>query len=134
MTLTLTPDTEARLRSVAAQRGLPPEQTIDVLLAEADTDFQQAVAGIQRSMDDFAAGRWISLEDYEAQLPARRQARLAKVEDELVAELRASVEDHATGRSMTLEELRVKVLARRAKRNADLAVTAAVTTEASEHC
>ncbi len=48
MTLTLTPDTEARLRSVAAQRGLPPEKTIDILLAEADTDFQEAIAGIQR--------------------------------------------------------------------------------------
>ncbi len=131
MTLMLNPDTEAWLRTVAAQRGLPPEKTIDVLLAEADTDFQKAVAGIQRGMEDFAAGRWISLEEYEAQLPARRQARLARVEAELVAELRASVEDHAAGRSMTLEELRVKVLARRAKRNADLA---AVTAEASEHC
>ena len=68
MTLTLTPDAEARLRSVAAQRGLPPEKTIDVLLAEADLDFQEAVVGIQRGMDDFAAGRWISLEDYEAQI------------------------------------------------------------------
>lgn len=67
MTLTLTPDTEARLRSVAAQRGLPPEKTIDILLAEADTDFQEAIAGIQRGMDDFAAGRWIPLNDYEAQ-------------------------------------------------------------------
>ena len=66
MTLTLTPDTEARLRSVVAQRGLPPERTIDVLLAEADADFHEAIAGIQRGMEDFAAGRWISLEDYEA--------------------------------------------------------------------
>jgi predicted transcriptional regulator len=72
MTLTLTPDAEARLRSVAAQRGLPPEQTIDVLLAEADTDFQQAVAGIQRGIDDFAAGHWISLEDYEAQIQSEQ--------------------------------------------------------------
>jgi len=101
------------------------------LLAEADTDFQQAVAGIQRGIDDFATSRWISLEDYEAQLPARRQARLAKAEDELVAELRASVEDHAAGRSMTIEEYRVKTQARREERNARLAATAA---EASEHC
>ncbi len=78
MTLTLTPDTEARLRSVAAQRGLPPEKTIDVLLAEADTDFHEAIAGIQRGMDDFAAGRWISLEDYEAQIQAERQAHDTK--------------------------------------------------------
>ena len=70
MTLTLTPDTEALLNSVAAQRGLPPEKTIEALLAEAqaaaESEYREAVAGIECGMDDFAAGRWISLEDYEA--------------------------------------------------------------------
>lgn len=75
MTLTLTSDTEARLRAVAAQRGLTPEEALDVVLAEAQTDFDEAVAGIRRGMDDFAAGRWISLEDYEAQVRAKRQIR-----------------------------------------------------------
>ena len=110
MTLTLTPDTEALLQSVAAQYGLPPEKTIEVLLAEAqaaaETDHREAVVGIQRGMDDFAAGHWISLEDYEAQTQA-------EAEEELVAELRASVEDHAAGRSMTIEEYRSGALARR---------------------
>ena len=78
MTLTLTPDTEAMLLTVAAQRGLAPESTLDVILAEVATDFEEAVAGIQRGMDDFAAGRWISLEDYEATAEARRQARAAR--------------------------------------------------------
>ena len=66
MTLTLTPDAAARLRAVAFQRGLGPEETITRLITEADSDFNQAVAGIQRGMDDFAAGRWTSWEDYEA--------------------------------------------------------------------
>lgn len=88
MTLTLPPDTEARLRTVAAQRGLPPEETLDVILAEAEASLAQIVmteeesqkvlAALLRSEEDYAAGRWLSLEDYEAQLKERRQARLAK--------------------------------------------------------
>ena len=66
MTLTLTSDTEAMLLLVAAQRGLSPGEALNVLLAEAATDFEEAVAGIQRGMNDFAAGRWVSLEDHEA--------------------------------------------------------------------
>jgi predicted transcriptional regulator len=77
MILTLTPDTEARLLALAAQRGLPPEETIDALLAEAD--FNDAVAGIQRGMNDYAAGRWTSLEDYEAQIQAEKQARASRL-------------------------------------------------------
>lgn len=68
MVITLTPHSEALLRSVAAQRGLPPEEAIDLVLSEASQEFQEATAGIQRGMDDYAAGRWISLEDYEAQI------------------------------------------------------------------
>lgn len=73
MTLTLTPGPEARLRALSAQRGLPPEETIVLLLAEAD--FNDAAAGIQRGMDDHAAGRWISLEDYDTRIEAQKQAR-----------------------------------------------------------
>jgi len=72
MILTLTPDTEARLHAVAAQRGLAPEETVARLITEADTDFNEAVAGIRRGMDDFAAGRWISMEDYDAQIEAEK--------------------------------------------------------------
>lgn len=79
MTLTLTPDTEALLNSIAAQRGLPLEKTLKIVLAEAqaaaETDYREAAAGIQRGMDDFAAGRWVSLEDYEAQIQAEQTAR-----------------------------------------------------------
>ena len=72
MTLTLTPDTEARLHALAAQRGLAPEETIARLITEANADFNEAIAGIQRGMDDFAAGRWISMEDYDAQIEAEK--------------------------------------------------------------
>ena len=36
MTLTLAPETEARLRAAAAQKGLPPEEVIDALLKQND--------------------------------------------------------------------------------------------------
>lgn len=89
MTLTLTPDTEARVRSVAETRGQDPEEALIALLnqalAEADfaaivmteEEIQQVPAALQRSEEDFAAGRWVSLEDYEAQTKERRRARRA---------------------------------------------------------
>lgn len=78
MSLMLAPHTEARLRAVAKQRGLPPAEALDTVLAEAQTDFDEAVAGIRVGRQDFAAGRWVSLEDYEAQVMAKRQARDAQ--------------------------------------------------------
>ena len=66
MKLTLAPQTEARLRNVAAQRGLPPEIALDAVLAEAEGDFDSAAAEVRAGMDDFAAGRWVSLEAMEA--------------------------------------------------------------------
>lgn len=72
MTITLTHGTEAMLLAVAAQRGLAPDEALNVLLAEAATDFEEAVAGIQRGMDDFAAGRWISLEEFTAKAQTTR--------------------------------------------------------------
>jgi predicted transcriptional regulator len=69
----ITPETEARLQAVAAQRGLTPEQTIIDLLTEQE----KTLAALRASVEDFAAGRWISLEDYEAQILAERQAHEA---------------------------------------------------------
>ena len=78
MTLTLTPGSEARLRALSAQRGLPPEETIDALLAEAEAkpnltvltalEETEVMASLKASVEDYAAGRWISLEDYEEQI------------------------------------------------------------------
>ena len=74
MTLTLKPDTEARLRAVAAQRGLAPEAALDSVLAEAQASFDEAVAGIRCGMADAEAGdRGVLLEDYRAGLSAKEQ-------------------------------------------------------------
>ncbi len=92
MTLVLPSQTEARVRSVAEQRGQDPEDALITLLDQAlavaeadlvqivmtDEESQKVQAALHKSEEDYAAGRWISLEDYEAQLEERRQARLAK--------------------------------------------------------
>lgn len=36
---------------------------------------EEILAALKRSVEDHAAGRWISLEDYEAQIQAERQKR-----------------------------------------------------------
>ncbi len=82
MTLTFAPQTEARLQAVANQRGLSPEAALDAILAEAETEFSAAVAGIQRGMDNYDAGRWISLEDYEQQIRTQRQIRDAQIKSQ----------------------------------------------------
>ena len=92
MTLTITSDIEARIRSVAELSGQDPEETLIALinqaLANAEADFaplvmdeeekRQVVAALQRSEEDYAAGRWISLEDYEAKIAEKRKNRLEK--------------------------------------------------------
>ncbi len=82
MTLTLTPDTEALLNSVAAQRGLPLEKTIEMVLAEAQAaaeydhlDDDKILAELQASVDDHAAGRSMTIDEYRAKALARRQVR-----------------------------------------------------------
>ncbi len=82
MTLTLTPDTEALLNSVAAQRGLPLDKTLNMVLTEAqaaaeydDLDDGQIIAELQASVDDHAAGRSMTIDEYRAKALARRQAR-----------------------------------------------------------
>jgi len=75
--LTLTPDTEMRLRTVAAGRGLAPEQALEALLghalSEAEAELQETLAGLRASAADFAAGRWTTPEGLDAILRARRQ-------------------------------------------------------------
>ena len=77
MTLTLTPDTETRLRTVAAGPGQPPEQAPEVLLAQAladaETELQDTLAGLRASAADFAAGHWTTPEALDAVLQARRR-------------------------------------------------------------
>lgn len=78
MTLTLTPDTEARLRSLAARRGQAPEAIVEALVQYASTEeereLQEAAAGIRAGLEDFAAGRWTALEELEAESRTARQS------------------------------------------------------------
>ena len=82
MILTLTPDTEALLNSVAAQRGLPLEKTLKMVLVEAQAaaeydhfDDDKILAELQASVDDHAAGRSMTIDEYRAKALARRQVR-----------------------------------------------------------
>ena len=82
MTLNLTPDAEARVRSVAEGRGLDPEETLITLLdqaltvAEAETEM---LAALRASEEDHDAGRGMTIEEYRVKALARRQERDAKI-------------------------------------------------------
>ena len=81
MILILTPETETRLRTIAEERGIDPGQLHEDFLkqalvsAEADSkEIQETLAGLDESMEAFAASRWITSE----KLSQRMTARLAK--------------------------------------------------------
>lgn len=94
MTLNLTPDAEARVRSVAEMRGQDPEDALIALLnqalAEAEAE-DELVAELRASVEDHAAGRSITIEEYRAKALARRQERdkNSVTNDAAVAELAA---------------------------------------------
>ncbi len=79
MTFTLSPETEAQLTAVAALRGLPLEETLAELVAQAraasERERQLAIEGVRRSEEDFAAGRWVSLDELDARLDALLEAK-----------------------------------------------------------
>lgn len=68
ITIFLTPDIEAKLHARAEQQG----QDVNTLAAELLTqlieweqqDTEEAIAGIQRGLDDFAASRSRSFQDF----------------------------------------------------------------------
>lgn len=78
MPLTLSPEAEARVRAVADRSGLPADvmlsDLLEAALQEQEQEFQETVAGIQAGMDDYAAGRWTSLEDWRIEMVTKRQA------------------------------------------------------------
>ena len=89
MTLTLTQETETRLKVVAEGRGLDPLQLHEDLLrqalasaeAEQQREQQETLAGLDESMEDFAAGRWITSEELSQRMTARiAKARLETAE------------------------------------------------------
>lgn len=83
--MTISPDTEARLRGIADRRGLTPDAVLSALLTgyedltgdalDPAADLEQAAAGVRQGMTDFAAGRSVSLEDYRAEVEAEKAAR-----------------------------------------------------------
>ncbi len=76
MTLNLTPDAEARVRSVAEMRGQDPEDALiallDQALAAAEAE-EELVAELRASVEDHAAGRSMTLEELRVRLLTRRQ-------------------------------------------------------------
>jgi predicted transcriptional regulator len=82
MTLTLTPDTETRLRTFAEEQGLNLTELHDALLTraleEAEAELQGTLAGLDRSVADFAAGRWITSEELDRRLEAKIAAARAQ--------------------------------------------------------
>ena len=81
MTVTLTPDTEMRLRAYAEKLALDPEQLSSALLIrdleEAEAEIQATLAGLDESAEDIAAGRWITAEELDRRLEARAAAARA---------------------------------------------------------
>ncbi len=88
MTVTLTPDIETRLRTFAEEQGLVPEQVHNALLAhaleEAEAELQDTLAGLDQSVEDYNAGRWITSEEMSLELKAEVAAARAE-RTELVA-------------------------------------------------
>ena len=82
MTVTLTPDTEMRLRAYAEKLALDPEQLSNALLTrdleEAEAELQATMAGLDESAEDIAAGRWITSEELDRRLEARAAAARSK--------------------------------------------------------
>ena len=74
MTLTLAPETEIRLRTVAEGRGLEPaelhEDLLQQALAEAEAELNETLAGLDESVEAVAAGRWITADELDQRLTA----------------------------------------------------------------
>ncbi len=83
MTFTLTPDTETRLRTFAEEQRLDPEQVHNALLTraleEAEAELQDTLAGLDQSVEDYKAGRWITAEEISRRLKAHAaESRVAQ--------------------------------------------------------
>jgi len=75
MTLTLTPNTEAVLQTLAARHGQAPEAILEILVmraAEDEQERQETLSGLRQSAEEFAVGRWTTPQDLDDALRARR--------------------------------------------------------------
>lgn len=75
MTITISPETESKLREAASRKGQDFNTAVECLLLEKlDDDALErngAIAGIQRGLDDVAAGRVRPLSEFIAQEKVR---------------------------------------------------------------
>ncbi len=75
MTLTLTPETETRLRTMAEGFGLEPaalhEDLLQQALANAEAELNETLAQLDESAEAIDAGRWITVDELDRRLTAR---------------------------------------------------------------
>ena len=83
MTATLTPDIETRLRAYAEDLDLDPAQIAGEMLTsafeEAEAELRDTMEGLDKSAEDFAAGRWITSEEQDRRLSAKIEAARARL-------------------------------------------------------
>lgn len=77
MTVTLTPETETRLRAMAEGFGLEPamlhEDLLQQALAKAEVELKKTLAGLDESAEAFTAGRWITFDGLDEELSAHAE-------------------------------------------------------------
>lgn len=82
MTLTLTPETETRLRTMAEGFGVEPaalhEDLLQQALAEAEAELSETLAQLDASAEAVDAGRWITADDLDRRLTALGHAMRAE--------------------------------------------------------
>ena len=78
MTVTLAPETETRLRTMAEGFGLEPAvlhaDLLQQALADAEAEPNEKLAGLDESAEAIAAGRWITREELDQRMTALRNA------------------------------------------------------------
>ena len=82
MTLTLTPDTETRLRTIAEGSGMEPaalhEDWLQQALADAEAELSETLAQLDESAEAVDAGRWITVDELDRRLTALGNAMRAE--------------------------------------------------------
>lgn len=83
MTLTIAPETETRLKAVAEGQGLEMTELHAEILArgleeaearmraDAEAELQDTLAGLDRSLADVAAGRWMTSDEFTRRMEAK---------------------------------------------------------------
>ena len=94
MTVTLTPDIETRFRTYAEDLDLNPEQLAANLLTrafeEAEAELKETMDGLDRSVEDYNAGRWMTSEEHDRRMEALAVATRAKRDGSSLEEAKAA--------------------------------------------